>query len=132
MTEDPFAKARLFTPLRSGDRCHVLRCIDGDSVMLGWFHTDGTAVKYRCRLRGIDCPESRSRNPDERRLAKLAKTTLEALVMGHEALISGPVGLDRYGRLLCDLTVRGESAIEHMLGHTDFCRSYSGGRREGV
>ena len=52
----------------------VLKIIDGDTidvdVDLGW---DISVVNQRSRLFGIDCPESRTRNLEEKKYGLLAK-----------------------------------------------------------
>jgi endonuclease YncB( thermonuclease family) len=80
-------------------RCTLDRVIDGDTIDV---HIDlGFNVwlkKQRVRLAGIDTPESRTRNLDEKALGLAAKARLIELCTGTLTIISH--GRGKYGRIL--------------------------------
>ena len=75
------------------------RVIDGDTIDvtldLGF---DVKLHKQRCRLNGIDTPESRTRNLEEKALGLKAKDRLKELCFGAFKIQS--LGKGKYGRIL--------------------------------
>tara|TARA_R100001129_G_scaffold56558_1_gene38909 strand:- start:7 stop:402 length:396 start_codon:yes stop_codon:yes gene_type:complete len=75
------------------------RVIDGDTIditlRLGF---DVNLKKQRVRLHGIDTPESRTRNLDEKKLGLAAKDRLKELCVGRFKIKS--LGKGKYGRIL--------------------------------
>ena len=67
-----------------------LRVIDGDTIIV-----DGDKV----RLEGIDAPEIRSKDENERKKAFKAKRRLEELFVNKDLIIESK-GFDKYGRCL--------------------------------
>jgi len=75
------------------------RVIDGDTIditlRLGF---DVNLKKQRVRLHGIDTPESRTRNLEEKKLGLAAKDRLKELCIGRFKIKS--LGKGKYGRIL--------------------------------
>ena len=75
------------------------RVIDGDTIditlRLGF---DVNLKKQRVRLDGIDTPESRTRNLEEKKLGLAAKDRLKELCVGRFKIKS--LGKGKYGRIL--------------------------------
>jgi|TARA_E500000305_G_C3897252_1_gene177016 micrococcal nuclease len=75
------------------------RVIDGDTIditlRLGF---DVNLKKQRVRLHGIDTPESRTRNLEEKKLGLAAKDRLKELCVGRFKIKS--LGKGKYGRIL--------------------------------
>ena len=73
--------------------------IDGDTIditlRLGF---DVNLKKQRVRLHGIDTPESRTRNLEEKKLGLAAKDRLKELCVGRFKIKS--LGKGKYGRIL--------------------------------
>ena len=102
----------------------VLKIIDGDTidvdVDLGW---DISVVNQRIRLFGIDCPESRTRDLEEKKYGLLAKEFVqEFLPIGSEVLLrtleKGKYGrylgdFKRYDKWLCAELIRHHHAVEY-------------------
>ena len=102
----------------------VLKIIDGDTidvdVDLGW---DISVVNQRIRLFGIDCPESRTRDLEEKKYGLLAKEFVqEFLPIGSEDLLrtleKGKYGrylgdFKRYDKWLCAELIRHHHAVEY-------------------
>ena len=94
-------------------RCTLDRVIDGDTIDV---HIDlGFNVwlnKQRVRLAGIDTPESRTRNLDEKALGLAAKARLIQLCTGTLTIISH--GRGKYGRIL---------GVPYTEGGADMCQT---------
>ena len=85
-------------------RCKIVKIIDGDTVDVDidlgfgvWLH------KERIRLYGIDTPESRTRNKDEKARGKLATKFLQDAINTAEQVIIRTELKDsrgKYGRVL--------------------------------
>ena len=88
--------------------CKVERVVDGDTcdVVLDL----GFDILYRSRVRlyGIDTPESRTRNKDEKARGKLAKTFLEESIAEVDKVVIQTKLKDsrgKFGRVLGDVVV---------------------------
>lgn len=80
------------------------RVIDGDT-----FEVDGE----KFRIRGMDTPEMKAKNPRERELAQIAKTELDRLlVTGYEVKRTGK---DKYGRTVAEVFIGGRDISEIMV-----------------
>lgn len=100
------------------------RAVDGDTI------ESPAGVNYR--LVGLDTPEIKTRNPQEKVAALAAQKRLQELLGSGEARLE-PVtdrGQDRYGRELGRLYIGGEDVADIMIreGHA---RAYDGkGKRQ--
>lgn len=106
--------------------CTLDRVIDGDTIDV---HIDlGFEVslrKQRVRLAGIDTPESRTRNLEEKKLGLAAKERLTQLCGEELQLLS--LGKGKYGRILgiphtkegediCQILIKEGHAVEYWGG----------------
>ena len=106
--------------------CTLDRVIDGDTIDV---HIDlGFEVqltKQRVRLAGIDTPESRTRNLEEKKLGLAAKERLKELCGEKLQLLS--LGKGKYGRILgiphtkegqdiCQILINEGHAVEYWGG----------------
>ena len=111
----PLAELEGFVPpLRVGK---VVKVYDGDTLTVGApLHLDGARrfYKFSVRLRGIDCPELRSRNDTEKQVAAIARDELRSLVLD-KVVHLGDVGLDKYGRVLATVSLGGQDMSAHLL-----------------
>ena len=102
------------------------RVVDGDTVDVTL--DLGFSVhlkKQRCRLAGIDTPESRTRNLEEKALGLKAKERLKELCVGSFKIQS--LGKGKYGRILaipytedgqdiCQMLIQEGHAVEYWGG----------------
>jgi endonuclease YncB( thermonuclease family) len=58
--------------------------------------------RFSVRLKGIDCPEMKSHNKEEKELAQIAQKKLSDLVL-HKTVHLKNIKLEKYGRLLADV-----------------------------
>ena len=114
--------------------CEVQRVIDGDTIDvvldLGFdiFH------KCRVRLYGIDTPESRTRNLDEKARGKMASAFLsEAINSGNKVVIQTKLkdSKGKYGRVLGDIVVDGKN-INQLMVKCHLAVAYYGQSKDDV
>ena len=104
------------------------RVVDGDTVDalvdLGF----DTWKKVRIRMMGVDAPESRTRDLEEKKLGLAAKDRLiEMLGDGEFTLQSHGVG--KYGRCLGEIFKEDEVSINRQLIYEGHATEYFGGKR---
>ena len=99
-------------------RCKIVKVIDGDTVDVDidlgfgvWLH------KERIRLYGIDTPESRTRDLEEKKYGLLSKYFLKAeLSLGKKITVKTYKGDEtgKFGRILGDIWIDGKSVNQKM------------------
>ena len=120
-------------------RARVTRVIDGDTVDADIDLGFNQFKRDRIRLMGIDTPESRTRNRDEKRLGLAAKARLKELVAA-APLIKGKKqiflqtskeGKGKFGRILGTLWINDEDVCAVLIreGHA---RPYQGGKKNAL
>lgn len=104
----------------------IVKVIDGDTVDVDIDLGFGMVYKkQRVRLKGIDTPESRTRDLAEKKLGLAAKERLKELCIGKIQVKS--LGKGKYGRILgipytedgrdiCDVLVKEGHAVEYHGG----------------
>ena len=88
--------------------CQVTRVVDGDTI--DCILDLGFSVLHKCRVRlyGIDTPESRTRDPDEKIRGKLAAKYLEDSINNGKTIVLRSKLKDskgKYGRILGEVLV---------------------------
>lgn len=129
----PSAVAVLLATLAGPAGAQSVAVVDGDTVHYttpskpGLFGFGGTpSERITCRLIGFDAPEiSHAQCEAERALGRRAKDRLEHLVQTYPWKITYGSRLDRYGRRLCRLTVRGENVADVLISE-GLAHPYSG------
>ena len=111
----------------SYSKCTVERIVDGDTVDLLINLGFSTFVKKRVRLYGINTPESRTRDLEEKARGKAATAHMESLLQGGVCDLDSHE-LGKYGRVLGTLRVDGVDLNQKMIedGHAV---EYHGGKR---
>tara|TARA_R110002020_G_scaffold84246_1_gene208845 strand:- start:11 stop:382 length:372 start_codon:yes stop_codon:yes gene_type:complete len=108
-------------------RAEVLRVVDGDTVDV---RVDlGFHVHYRVRVRmyGINAPESRTRNKEEKIRGLAAKERLEQMIEGKTVTLKSH-GVGKFGRCLGEITV-GSVNVNTELVKEGHAVAYYGGKR---
>lgn len=106
----------------------ILDVYDGDTVTAA-FETLGAGIySHKVRMLGIDTPEIRTKNLQEKKAALKAKEYLNNLLLNNIVLLHIK-STDKYGRILATIFVDKLNINEHMVlaGHA---RVYDGGKRE--
>lgn len=108
-------------------RAKVLRIVDGDTfdclLDLGF----GVFTKKRIRMWGINTPEKRTRDLNEKRMGKAASAALETHLEGGVCDIES-LSIGKYGRVLGIAWVNGVNVNKEML-KTEGTTEYYGGKR---
>ena len=111
----------------------LVRVVDGDTcdamIDLGF----NTWVKKRIRFYGVDTWESRTRDLEEKKKGLAAKAYVKDILEnsdeGKFALRSHGVG--KYGRVLGELFVKGQSAsVNNLLKEHGHAYEYHGGKKQ--
>jgi len=106
------------------------RVVDGDTIDVTL--DLGFSVflhKQRCRLAGIDTPESRTRNLAEKALGKKASARLKEVCVGSFKIQS--LGKGKYGRILAIPYTEDGQDICQMLVQEGHAVEYWGGTKTG-
>ena len=90
----------------------LLRVIDGDTFRCDIDEHSAIAGKnISIRLRGINTPELRSRNPEERKSANLEKQRLSDLLNNARVIELRNIDRDKYFRIDADVYIDGEPLL---------------------
>ena len=114
--------------------CKVKRVVDGDTVDV--ILDLGFDVSYSCRVRlyGIDTPESRTRDKDEKARGKMAGAFLEEAIEDGEKVVIQTKLKDskgKYGRGLGDVVVDGVN-INKLMVKCHLAVAYHGQSKDDV
>ena len=96
---------------------HLVKVVDGDTVLVEAMPWPDHKVSTYVRLRGIDAPELKSKCPTFRRAALRAKEELADLMDGQHIVSLTAISGDKYfGRVVADLTLQdGMRPAQHLL-----------------
>tara|TARA_R100001443_G_scaffold52564_1_gene64326 strand:+ start:33 stop:455 length:423 start_codon:yes stop_codon:yes gene_type:complete len=114
--------------------CKVERVVDGDTVDV--VLDLGFDILHKCRVRlyGIDTPESRTRDLDEKARGKMSSAFLsEAIDTGKQVVIQTKLkdSKGKYGRVLGDVVVDGEN-INQLMVDANLAVAYFGQSKDEV
>ena len=118
-----------FLPKFSRAKC--IRCYDGDTVTLGTIIPGYGPRRFSCRLLGVDTPELRSRDPCEKELACIARDVVRGVLL-HRLVSVSIQGVDKYGRLLVDLSTEKYENVSSYILSQGLAVEYTGGKKPGV
>ena len=108
----------------------LVRIVDGDTIIAMVDLGFSTWKKVTVRLYGINTPETRTRDLDEKAKGLAAKERLtEILVDENEGkFILESFGVGKFGRCLADIWIRNTNINRQLIieGHA---KEYSGGKR---
>ena len=98
--------------------CKVTRVVDGDTIDVDL--DLGFDIIYKCRVRlyGIDTPESRTRNKDEKVRGKLAAKFLkDAISNGKNVILQTQLkdSKGKFGRVLASVVIDGININQQMV-----------------
>ena len=108
----------------------ITKVIDGDTFVVENFDL-GMGVyldKVTCRLYGVDTPETRSKNKEEKQRGLEVKRIVQSFIEGREVALES-MELDKYGRVLARITFdRGD--LSEFLIKEKLARPYFGDSRK--
>lgn len=115
-------------------KCKILRVVDGDTVDVDidlgfgiWMH------KERVRLLGIDTPESRTRDKEEKRFGLLSKEYVKShYPVGSMAILrTHKDKTGKFGRILGELVWK-DSTINKIMVDEHYAVLYNGQSKEDI
>jgi micrococcal nuclease len=110
--------------------CKVIDVYDGDTITIALFNDNKCIQGVRCRLSGIDTPEIRTKNREEKEKGLKAKEFLAQLVLGKIIWVHCHKP-DKYGRILAELYLNKEAmkegfSINNLLVDKGYAVKYDG------
>jgi micrococcal nuclease len=114
-------------PINGGQ---VIKVYDGDSITIAAYLPIQNSPLYRfsVRLNGIDTPEIKGKNEDEKTAAKNARDALSDLIL-HKHVILKNVDTEKYGRILADVYLD-ELCVNNWLIQEKYAVKYGGGTKK--
>lgn len=114
-------------PLKTGK---VIKVYDGDTITIasrvpGLYNSP--IYKFSVRLNGIDSPEMKGKNEEEKEIALKARDALSGRIMGEEVRLEN-VQTEKYGRLLCDVYL-GYCHLNKWMIDERYALEYDGGTK---
>jgi len=108
----------------------VVKVYDGDTITIASRlpYLDSPIYRFQVRLNGIDSPEIKGSNEDEKLAAVYAKNEMIHLVMNKTVQLKN-VGTEKYGRLLADVYV-GDLHVNQWMLDNKFAVPYGGGTKK--
>ena len=97
--------------------CTVNRIVDGDTIDVTLDLGFSVLYKSRVRLYGIDTPESRTRDKDEKVRGLLSKEFLKKAVTNEKVVLKTKLKDSRgkFGRVLAEVWVNDENVNQNMV-----------------
>lgn len=108
----------------------VIKVYDGDTITIASKIEnlkDSLVYRFSVRLNGIDTPEIRGKNEDEKEIAKKARDSLSQLILGKIVTLKN-VETEKYGRLLAELYLEDIHLNQWML-EKRYAVKYGGGTK---
>ena len=108
----------------------VVKVYDGDTITVATKlpYENSPYYRFSVRLKGIDCPEIKTKNKDEKECATLARDYLRDLLMD-KMIILKEVELEKYGRILAYVYYE-EKNVSDMLCEKRLAVKYDGGTKQ--
>jgi endonuclease YncB( thermonuclease family) len=108
-------------------RCKIIDVYDGDTITVGTV-VNNKGVQYRIRMRGIDTPEIRTKNLEEKEAGYRARDFLAKHCLGRVVTIEN-VTNDKFGgrylgEVFCD-----DLNLSYLMIMNGHARAYDGGKK---
>ena len=113
-------------PITSG---FVIKVYDGDTITIisRLPYSESALYKFSVRLNGIDCPEIKGIDEDEKRYAQIAKAELSKLILNKHVTLRN-LKTEKYGRILADVYLDDLHLNAYMVDH-ELAVVYDGGTK---
>ncbi len=98
------------------DKGVVIKVYDGDTITIASKlpYKNSPLYRFSVRLNGIDCPEIKGKNNDEKQCAEIAKQEISNLILNKMVYLKN-VKTEKYGRILADVYINDICLNTHML-----------------
>ena len=126
---DEINDAPLFSLEGQELKAKVVSVYDGDTIKCV-FPLNDKLFKWNCRLSGVDTPELRTRNKNEKKFGYQVRDNLREKILGK--VITLKCGeFDKYGRLLATVKCDGDKcSVNDWLIENDYAFKYDGGTKK--
>ena len=120
-------ETEIFKPdLRTG---YVIKVYDGDTITIASkLNKNSPIYRWSIRILGIDCPEIKGKNKNEKKVAIIARDTLSNLIL-HNKVDLKNISYDKYGRILCNVYYK-KILISDWLLEKKLAVTYDGGTKK--
>lgn len=109
--------------------CKVVKVYDGDTITIASKLYPGSPIyRFSVRLRGIDTPEIRTNNENEKLHALAAKRFVESKTLNKIVMLKD-VKTEKYGRLLANVYLEDGECLNNLLIKSGFAVDYDGGKK---
>jgi endonuclease YncB( thermonuclease family) len=110
-------------PIESGQ---VIKVYDGDTITIATRlpYKDSPLYRFPIRLKGIDSAEIKSKNPNEKMHAVVARDALSELIL-HKTVLIKNIENEKYGRMLADVYL-GEIYLNDWMIEKGYAVKYDG------
>ena len=85
--------------------------------------------RFHVRLLGIDTPEMKTKNEEEKSIAHLAQKSLSELILNKNVTLKN-TSLDKYGRILANIYTENDVELSNWAISNRFAVSYDGGTKK--
>jgi micrococcal nuclease len=111
--------------------CKCVKVYDGDTITVVFkpFPSSDNIYKYNVRLLGIDTPEIKSKNLDEKQKAIEIRDLLQKKILNKFVMIQCG-SFDKYGRLLANVYDEDTLHINKWLVDEGYANTYYGGTKQ--
>jgi micrococcal nuclease len=112
----------------------IIRCVDGDTVD-AWIDVGfDMRIKQRLRLHGIDTPETRTKDPIEKKVGLMAKARVQELLEVGKTYPIWTVEKGKFGRYLARIYLdeARNQCVNDMLVEENLALIYFGGSKADV
>jgi micrococcal nuclease len=112
----------------------VLKVVDGDTIDASIDLGFDISLSKRIRLAGIDTPESRTRDLEEKALGLESKEWLKKTLEGAKDILIKtelPGSTEKYGRIIGHLFINGqETSLNNQMITSGYALAYDGGTKD--
>ena len=112
----------------------VLKVVDGDTIDASIDLGFDISLSKRIRLAGIDTPESRTRDLEEKALGLESKEWLKKALEGAKDILIKtelPGSTEKYGRIIGHLFINGqETSLNNQMITSGYALAYDGGTKD--
>ena len=115
-------------------KAEIIRCVDGDTVDV-WVDTGfDMRIKQRLRLHGIDTPETRTRDPVEKKAGLMAKARVQELLEAGKCYTIWTIEKGKFGRYLARIYLddKRRRCVNDMLIKEDLAVPYTGQSKSDI
>ena len=106
----------------------VVDVYDGDTCKCV-FDFRGNFSKFTCRIYGIDTPEIRNKDLEDKARGYKARDALREVCLNKLVTLTC-YNFDKYGRLLVDFSVQDISSISKWMIDSGYAKEYYGGHKQ--